>query len=32
MASDPGTSDVRKFLQYYIDELKEQFRGGSSRR
>jgi hypothetical protein len=25
--ADPGGSDAQRFLQYYLEELKEQFRG-----
>jgi len=25
-----GDSDAKKFFQFYFEELKEQFRGGSS--
>jgi len=27
-----GDSDTKKFIQYYVEELKDQFRGGPSKK
>ena len=30
--TEPARSDARKFLDYYIEELREQIRGGKPKR